>query len=126
MECLDEGHGACVLKRPELAAVVAENLLHGDGAQYALSDFVVMPNHVHVLVQLAGEGQIKSRPKAWKHYTALRINQALGQSGRFWQVESFDHLVRSEEQFEHLRGYIARNPTAAGLKLGEYRCFAKT
>lgn len=67
MECLDEGHGACVLARPELSGVVAENLHHGDGERYVLSDFVVMPNHVHALVQFHSPQQVKSQPRAWKH-----------------------------------------------------------
>jgi hypothetical protein len=54
MECLDKGHGACVLKRPDLARLVADGLLHFDGQRYLLGDFVVMPNHVHVLACLLG------------------------------------------------------------------------
>ena len=121
MECFDKCHGACVLRRPELSAIVAENLLHADGQDYELSDFVVMPNHVHVLAQFRTEGALRSCCENWKHYSARKINSLLGRSGRFWQPESFDHLVRSPEQFEYLRGYIARNPTAAGLLNGEYR-----
>jgi putative transposase len=125
MECLDEGHGACVLKRPELSAIVAESLLYYDGKKYAVSDFVVMPNHVHLLAQFQNDGQMKRQCKAWKHYTAGRINRVLGTEGRFWQVESFDHLVRSVEQFEYLRAYIERNPTAARLRNGEYRHYRR-
>jgi len=46
LDYLDRGHGACVLKRPELAAIVADSLRHFDGQRYHLGDFVVMPNHV--------------------------------------------------------------------------------
>jgi len=123
MECLDQCHGACVLRRPELSAIVAENLLHGDAQEYELSDFVVMPNHVHVLAQFRSEGAMKACCKNWKHYTARKINALLGQSGPFWQTESFDHLVRSPDQFEYLRGYIERNPIAARLPPEEYRHF---
>jgi putative transposase len=125
MEQLDACHGACVLRQPQLSQFVAGNLLHLDGRQYVLAAFVVMPNHVHVLVQLPGEGQLESQCKAWKRYSAGRINRALGHHGRFWQRESFDHLVRSPEQFEYLLGYIARNPTAAGLRDGEYRHYRR-
>jgi hypothetical protein len=61
----------------------------------------------------------------WKHYTARKINAALGLSGHFCQTESFDHLVRSPEQFEYLRGYVERNPAAAGLSEGEYRHYRR-
>jgi putative transposase len=59
MECLDAGHGAGVLRRPELSAIVADSVLHADGRDYVDSDFVVMPNHVHVLVQFEREGDLK-------------------------------------------------------------------
>jgi REP element-mobilizing transposase RayT len=125
MECLDECHGECVLRRPELSAIVAENLLHRDGSDYELSDFVVMPNHVHALAQFRSEGGMQDCCRDWKHYTARKINSALGQSGQFWQTESFDHLVRSPEQFQYQRGYIERNPSAAGLQESEYRYYRR-
>jgi hypothetical protein len=125
MECLDECRGECVLRRPDLSLIVAGNLLHGDGSEYQLSDFVVMPNHVHVLAQFRSEGGMKRCCYDWKHYTARQIHEELGRRGHFWQTESFDHLVRSAVQFEYLRAYIERNPIAAGLAHGEYRHFRK-
>jgi hypothetical protein len=74
MDCLDECHGACVLQRPELSELVADSLLHFDNDEYVIADFVVMPNHVHVLVQFPSEGQCKRRCRGWKHYTATEIN----------------------------------------------------
>jgi REP element-mobilizing transposase RayT len=120
MERLDECHGACLLRRPALSQIVADSLASSDGRAYVLGDFVVMPNHVHVLVQLPEEGQLKPQCKSWKRWTAREINAATGGSGRFWQPESFDTLVRSEAHFEHLRAYIAANPAAAVLASGEF------
>src|SRR3954469_20274008 len=48
-ESLDAGHGECVLRRPELSQIVADSLLRFDGERYNMTDFVVMPNHVHIL-----------------------------------------------------------------------------
>lgn len=120
MECLDKGHGECVLRRPELARIVAENLRHFDQDRYLMGDFVVMPNHVHLLVCLLGTTELEAQCYSWKKFTAGKINKALGRKGRFWQEESFDHLVRSLEQFEYLRAYIANNPKKAGLRPGEF------
>src|SRR5437588_741617 len=107
MEYLDKGYGDCVLKRPELARVVGDSLRHFEGQRYLLSDFVVMPNHVHVLAGLLGGTDMERQCKSWKKYAATKLNRALGRRGRFWQEESFDHLVRSPEQFDYLRRYIA-------------------
>ncbi len=117
---LDACHGACVLRRPELSKEVADSLRHFDGARYDLTDFVVMPNHVHLLVAFPDEEALLKQCESWKHYTATRINRALGRQGRFWQQDGFDHLVRSAEQFDYLRRYIADNPARARLKAGEY------
>jgi putative transposase len=119
-EALDRGYGECVLRRSELAKIVADSLKSHDGLRYDVSDFVVMPNHVHVLASPIGEATPEQISKSWKHFTAGKINKVLGRRGRFWQEESFDHLVRSLEQFEGLQRYIANNPIKAGLRSGEY------
>jgi hypothetical protein len=62
---------------------------------------------------------------SWKRFTALEINRQLSRRGMLWQVEQFDHLVRSLEQFDHLRTYIAENPKKARLKAGSYRWYSK-
>lgn len=122
---LDACHGACVLRRPELSCIVADSLLHFDGQRYDLTDFVVMPNHVHVLVAFPDEESLLKQCESWKHFTATQINRRLGQKGRFWQQDGFDHLVRSQEQFDYLRRYIADNPRRAGLRPGEFVHFSK-
>jgi REP element-mobilizing transposase RayT len=122
---LDARAGACVLARSELSQIVADSLLHFDGDRYQLTDFVVMPNHVHLLAAFATEEALLEQCTLWKRFTGRQINQALGASGEFWQVEQFDSLVRSEEQFEHYRRYIAANPQKANLAAGSYRWYSK-
>ena len=82
--------------------------------------FVLMPNHVHLLVTFFRGTSLDAQCYSWKHYTATKLNRALGQHGRFWQDESFDHLVRSERHFEHYQQYIAQNTQKANLCEGEY------
>jgi putative transposase len=120
LEYLDRGHGDCVLKRRDLADIVAKSLRHFEGQRYPLGDFVVMPNHVHLLVCLLGATDVEDQCHSWKKYTATQINQVLDRQGRFWHEESFDHLVRGPEQFDGFRRYIADNPTKAGLREGGY------
>lgn len=117
---LDALHGSCPLRRPELAQVVAKSLHHGDGQDYWLSDFVVMPNHIHLLATFATEEAMLAQCESWKHFTAREINRALGRFGRFWEQDAFDHLIRSPEELAGIREYIANNPKVAKLKSGEY------
>jgi type I restriction enzyme R subunit len=124
-EHLDDCHGACVLRRPELSQVVAKSLRHFDGERYELTDFVIMPNHVHLLAAFADDAAMLTQCESWKHFTATKINRLLGRKDRFWQQDRFDHLVRSVEQFDHYRRYIANNPSRANLPAGAYVHWSK-
>ncbi|MCO8121166.1 transposase [Stieleria sp. TO1_6] len=117
---LDSCRGACVLKQPRLSKIVADSLLHFDGDRYQMGDFVIMPNHVHLLAAFASEDAMEKQFDSWLHYTARQINKVIGKSGHFWQQEPFDHLVRSPKQYEYLRKYIADNPKKAKLRPGEF------
>jgi putative transposase len=118
--CLDACHGRCLLRRPDLARIVGDALLHFDGERYRMGDFIIMPTHVHLLAAFATAEAMTRQSDSWLHYTAAQINRLIGEKGKLWQQEPFDHLVRSLEQYEHLRRYIADNPRKAGLKPGEY------
>lgn len=96
-----------MLKRSELAKNDADALLHLDGGRYRMGDFVEMLNHVHLLAAFATQEIMERQFDSWLHYTAFRINPLIGSKDHFWQQEPFDHLVRSVEQYEYLRNYIA-------------------
>ncbi|MGN6544914.1 MAG: transposase [Aureliella sp.] len=117
---LDKAYGERLLRRREVAQIVAEKLWAFDGVRYDLDSFVIMPNHVHVLVAIRKGWELRSECDNWLHYSALLINELLGRSGSFWQDEPFDHCVRSLEQFEWTRRYIWRNPRVARLARGQY------
>ena len=117
---LDTGHGRCLLRRSKLAKIVADLLMHFDRQRYRMGDSIVMPNHVHLLAAFASEDALFTQCDSWLHYTAFQINQAIGEKGKFWQQEPFDHLVRSPAQYEYLRKYIEKNGAKARLSPNEY------
>jgi REP element-mobilizing transposase RayT len=91
-------------------------LLDGESRfhRYRLHAFVVMPNHVHLLVTPEADARRWLGPL--KGFTRHRANEVKGTHGRpFWQDESYDHLARSGADFERIRWYIEQNPVAAGL-----------
>jgi type I restriction enzyme R subunit len=63
-------------------------LRHFDGVRYELSDFVVMPNHVHILAAFPTSDAMLQQCEAWKHFTATKINRVLGVKGRFNRTAS--------------------------------------
>lgn len=121
---LDRGLGSCVLSEPAISAIVQETFLHFDTIRYVLDVFVIMPNHVHVLVMpLRKEKACSPLTKilhTWKSFSAKRINKMLGKTGEVWKHESFDHMVRSTFHLEKYRKYIEENPKKAGLGGGKY------
>jgi REP element-mobilizing transposase RayT len=117
---LDACHGDCLLRRPELAQIVAETLLFFDGDRYHIDSLVVMPNHVHLLVQFVPPTNLKAQSTSWLRYSATKINKRLGRKGALWRPEPFDHLVRSAEHFHYFRRYIRENPEKAKLREGEF------
>ena len=125
-DALDSGHGECLLRRPDMAQIVSQSLLHFDGARYEMIEFVVMPNHVHLLATFPDAAAMLAQCEAWKHLTAAQINRQLRRAGRFWQQDAFDHLVRHAAQFVRLRNYIATNPVQARLQAGEFVHYSRS
>jgi REP element-mobilizing transposase RayT len=113
---LDQGAGACHLRRPEIADLVAGALKFFHEQRYLLREWVVMPNHVHVLFWPLPNHLVGDIVKSWKQFTSLRAKRMLGlTAGRFWQPESFDHWVRNDEERARIVRYIRNNPVTARL-----------
>jgi REP element-mobilizing transposase RayT len=106
--------GPLFLRLPEVAEMVTEAIRCRDPQTYRLHAFVVMPNHVHLLMTpLAPVSQVM---QSLKRFTAREGNRMLRLTGRpFWQDESYDRLVRNATEFERIVHYIEWNPVAAGL-----------
>ena len=117
---LDEAHGACLLRRPELAGAVSDTLGCFDGDRFVLHAWVVMPNHVHALFTLRADQALPSVVKVWKGASARRINERRGSEGGVWQKDYFDRLVRDGEHFWRCARYIRRNPEKAGLRASAF------
>jgi putative transposase len=114
---LDECVGSCHLKALHCLEAVRQKLLEKDGDAYHLGDFAIMPNHVHLLVLPAPSSELEWLLKGIKGSTARECNLLLGRTGRFWQPDSYDHIVRSLEELTQYRQYIADNPNKAGIPL---------
>ena len=112
---LDTGGGTCRLKDARIACLVRDALSYFDGERYRLHAWVIMPNHLHVLLTPVHGYRLGDTVRSWKSYTARRANSLLGRSGPFWQADYFDRGIRDERQFYTVWAYIEGNPTRAGL-----------
>ena len=122
---LDEACGGqFYLRQPAIADMIVEAIHYNADilGHYLLQAFVVMPNHVHLLI--APALPLPKLTKSLKGITAKRANAMLDLTGKpFWQEESYDHLVRHERELEKIRNYIEENPVRASLvrEASEYR-----
>ena len=108
--------GPTYLRQPNIAGLLRQALHDGEARfqRYALHSFVIMPNHVHLLVTPRVTAREWLGPlKGYTGHEALRL---LGlHSGPLWQDESYDHLVRNRLESDRIRRYIEWNPVRAGL-----------
>jgi 5-methyltetrahydrofolate--homocysteine methyltransferase len=112
---LDEGMGECWMKNPKIAEIVAGAITHFAGERYDLGAWCVMPNHAHVILSPKAGESLAEILHSIKRFSAREANKVLGREGAFWQKESYDHIIRDEEDFVHQSGYVLRNPKSAGL-----------
>ncbi len=128
------------LKDERVAQLVVDALFYHDGNLYTLLAFVVMPNHVHVVLRpleekgaerveehesVANSDSNGDTPRyvplrritqSLKGYTAREANRLLGRTGQtFWQDESYDHWIRDEAELGRIVTYIEWDPVKSGL-----------
>jgi REP element-mobilizing transposase RayT len=101
---------------PQIASMIGNALIYGETVRqsYTLRAWVIMPNHVHAILQPRVDMPTIMR---WLEGRTSRVaNQILDRTGApFWQDESFDHWVRSAEEFQDLIEYVENNPVKAGF-----------
>jgi len=111
---LNAGYGACWLRETEAKRALESTLAHGEEGQYGLDSYVIMPNHLHVLVNPKRGHELEEILQSWKSVSARQINRIAGRKGRVWQEESYDRLVRDAAELGRIRRYIERHHAGSG------------
>ena len=112
---LDKGIGSCILKNRAIAEIVEATLKYEHEKSCRLICWVIMPNHVHILLYPSQGHSLSEIMKRIKGVSARKINETLGTTGSVWQPDYFDRFIRDEEHFSRTVNYIANNPVKAGL-----------
>ena len=112
---LARSHGRLWLSDARVARQVVDAIRTGESRKlYELHAWVVMPNHVHMLI--LPHVPLPQITHWIKGRTAREANLLLERTGEpFWQHESWDHWVRNEREFQRIVAYIEENPVSAGL-----------
>ena len=111
---LDRGYGKCCLRRKDVAQLVERILREGDGQEYGVQAWVVMPNHVHLVVDVWDVPLVKLI-NGWKGKSAREANKLLRRLGAFWQEDYFDTLIRDEKHLKRAIRYTEQNPVKGFL-----------
>lgn len=106
---LDNNYGNCLLKKQSNRKIVEDALFFFDGKRYDLVAFVVMPNHVHILMRIKEGNELTEIMRSIKSFTAKSINKNENRTGPVWQSESYDRLIRGQKHFENIVRYIIAN-----------------
>jgi putative transposase len=106
--------GPLHLREPTVAKIVVDSILFGAPERYELYAFVVMANHVHLVILPRREPE--EILQGIKGFTSRQINRLHQRTGRvFWQDETYDHWVRDLEELRRIIEYVENNPVVAGL-----------
>ena len=129
------------MKNPKVAEVVRRSIHFYDKRKLELICYTIMPNHVHLVFQLLSQKSEKEKcvlhgsnacqpfqteregeqeriskiMQSIKSYSAREANKILNRKGSFWQSESYDHIVRNEDELEKIIKYVIYNPVKAKL-----------
>jgi len=122
-------NGIDYLKDEKVAQIIADKIHQYDGKYYDLLAYCIMPNHVHLVIDTSVQirdlkeceinatnyKQLDAIMQLIKGGSSFEINKVLGRKGRFWQLESYDHYVRSAEELSRIIWYVINNPVKSRL-----------
>ena len=117
---MDEGYGSCVFRESRFSRMMSDSLLHFQNQRHFTSCFVVMPNHVHVVIRPMSSFELEDCLQRIKQYVSTHVNKDLKQEGTLWEEESYDRIVRDEEHLWKVVQYIGRNPKKAGIPVAQW------
>ena len=118
---LDAMHGDCVLRHAQAREPLAEKFAADTSTIWS---YVIMPNHVHLLVSLVDGVHLEDWMQVLKGGSAYAINRCLNRKGKLWAKDYFDRLVRDPGHFANCARYIRKNPSKAHLAKSDYAYFA--
>ncbi len=113
---LDAGYGACVLKDDACGRIVENAIWHYDGIRYIVHGYVVMSNHVHLMLQPSDNYKLEKILHSIKSFSANAINKQVGRCGKLWGAESYDRIIRDSCHYHNVKNYLFKNVSMGGIR----------
>lgn len=104
--------------------IVLDSCLFFHRKRYEIFVLVVMPDHVHMLIQPWLKQKIENQEEYWsvssimhsiKSYSAKQVSKVMTHIGQVWQSERYDRIVRNDRELANMWEYIRQNPVKAKL-----------
>ena len=95
---------------PHERSIIASALEFFHTSRYWLVAYVIMDDHVHVLVQLSHANKLQSIVHSWKSYSTRQLHQDKVRESRVWQNEYLDRIIRNSHELSDTIQYISTNP----------------
>ncbi len=100
----------------EVPDIICQNLLWiRDQGSMALHAFVLMPDHLHLIVTPCSGRTLAQIMHTVKGFSAQRVNSRLGTTGAMWQVGYHEQGIRGREALHAAIQYVEQNPLEANL-----------
>jgi putative transposase len=105
---------APLFRKEPMAKLLVEVLFHyRDHKNYLLHEFVLMPDHFHLLI--SPTLSLERSLQLIKGGFSYRAKKELGFAGEIWEKSFYDRRVRGAEDYYNFKQYIRQNPVKQGL-----------
>ncbi len=101
------------MTHPVIAEDIIDTWRHFAGERYQLCAWVIMPNHVHVVITVMPDHTLAAILQSWKSWTGKGIKAHTGTIR--WQRDYWDRYIRDEAHYRKTVSYVLQNPVKAGL-----------
>src|SRR5271170_7903450 len=86
--------------------IVLSAIRHWDGRRIELDAVVVMPDHAHAVFRVLDGSDLSVILHSIKSFSAGAVNRMLSRRGNVWLDESFDHIIRHEQEWDETLAYV--------------------
>jgi REP element-mobilizing transposase RayT len=101
--------------------MIAASIRFFDRARYVLDAFVIMNDHLHIVLAPKDQWKLESLVYSLKRFTATRMVTEFGRKAPVWQREYYDHIIRNQADWEEKVGYILTNPQRRWGDIKDYK-----
>jgi len=116
---INRNYGECLLRIPQIHDLVAKEILSHDEIECQIGAFVIMGNHIHLILKMLGGYSPFELISGIKNNTAREMNKILGRTGHRWMTGEYNHIVRSPQDLRRRLKYLKENPKGLNIPVYE-------